>query len=284
MGKIFSTLDECKQAWEKAGGHGEKQDRIARNIRWLAYYGYLAKKQENAEAYLNPVAEEAVEFLAAQQVLTTKSTVIDIGSGTGGYSLAFAKHCAYVTAMDMDEASLRVLTKNAKQLGINNISTTEAMWENYTDDKKYSVAFSSMCPAICNYQELLKMEALAEESCCLVAVSRGSFDLHRKKLMELLAVKPVGGMTTEAIWYMNMLYLMGRNPGIKSRTDCYEYQLPIEEICTRNEVYFEIFGIPASRSGPVLRKYFDGVAEKGMVSDESHLNTALIYWKPDDQR
>ena len=51
---------------------------------------------------------------------------------------------------------------------------------------------------------------MTTEACCLIAVTRGSYDLHRKNLMELMGVRPGGGMTTEAIWYYEMLYLMGR--------------------------------------------------------------------------
>ena len=136
-----------------------------------------------------------------------------------------------------------------------------------------------MCPAICDYDELLRMQALSEYACGIIAVTRGSFDRHRKRLMELLAVHPTGGMMTEALWYYESLYLSGKQPNVQSYSAHYEYEIPIEEACRRNEIYFEIFDIPAEASRPVLRDYFASQAKDGMVPDETQLNTALISWR-----
>jgi SAM-dependent methyltransferase len=212
-------------------------------------------------------------------VIDKSSTVLDIGCGMGGYTLPLAKRCATVAALDMDGASLAVLQAHAEQLGFDNVNCIKTMWERYELNDKYSFVFSAMCPAICNYDELLKMESLAAEACGLVAVTRGSYDLHRKHLMGLLSVKPEGGMTTEAGWYYEMLYLMGRQPDVKNWSLHYEYSLPIEDACRRNEAYFEIFGIAPERSRPVLRQYFEEKATDGLVYDESHLNKALITWR-----
>ena len=97
--------------------------------------------------------------------------------------------------------------------------------------------------------------------------------------MRLLSVNPTGGMTTEALWYYEILYLMGRQPNVTSWTQHYEYELPVEEACRRNEMYFRIFGIPEEISRPILINYFTEHSEDGMVYDESHLNFALIFWK-----
>ena len=43
------TLEECKAAWAAVGHPGTKAERIARNAKWLSFYGYLAGK-ENVDA------------------------------------------------------------------------------------------------------------------------------------------------------------------------------------------------------------------------------------------
>ncbi len=47
----------------------------------------------------------------------------------------------------------------------------------------------------------------------------------------------------------------------------------------RNERYFEIFGIAATDSRPILTRYFQSIAKDGLVADETQLNTALITWR-----
>jgi len=277
---MFQTIEECRSAWEAAGKHGTKSERIARNQKWIQYYQGVAQTQKDSLADRDPHAEEVVRGLTEAGWLTRGDSVFDIGAGTGKYALAFAKNAGQVTALEMDEASLCVLKSHAEQLGLTNIQCELGMWEAYQPNERFAVAFSSMCPAICDYDELLKMESIATRTCCLVAVTRGSYDLHRKKLMQLLCVKPEGGMTTEALWYYEMLYLMGRQPDVKNETRHFEYTLPVDEACQRNEAYFQIFGIPAAQSRPVLHEYFNERAENGLVYDETHLNTALICWRP----
>lgn len=278
--RIFTTLDECRKAWEDTGSYGKISDRIERNKSWIQYYSYIAQQQENCEVSFNEHAEEVADYLAENGWLRKETTVLDIGSGTGSYSMSFAKRSRKVSAFDMDSASLAVLKNNADKLGLSNIECIEGMWETYTPQKIFSLTFSSMCPAICTYDELLKMEAMTKDVCCLIAVTRGSYDLHRKSLMQMLEVRPVGAMTTEALWYYEILYLMGRQPDVRNWTRHFEYDLPVEEACRRNEVYFQIFGIPVEQSRPILREYFNEKADAGYVHDISHLNTALICWKP----
>jgi SAM-dependent methyltransferase len=276
---MFDSLESCTDAWKRAGNHGGKQERIERNLRWMRYYAYVCEHQPHADASVDSHAANAVNTLFRQGFLTPQSAVLDIGSGTGTYALAFASRCAEVTALDMESSSLKMLGGHAAQLGLKNIICEESMWENYRPNRTFAFVFSSMCPAICDYDELLRMESLSECACGVIAVTRGSCDLHRKHLMELFHVRPTAGMTTEALWYYETLYLAGRQPNVQSWSAHYEYAAPVEEACRRNEVYFEIFGIPAEKSRPVLQEYFASQAAGGLVRDETHLNTALVSWQ-----
>ena len=275
---MFQTLEDCADAWKAAGQHGSREERIARNLLWTRYYAGLTCKQSGENATISPRAAETVDRLFREGLLTPESTVLDIGSGTGDFTLAFAARCAHVTALDMDAVSLAVLAADAAQLSFGNIVCETTMWESYTPKHTFSFVFSSMCPAVCDYDELTKMESLSTHGCGLVAVTRGSYDLHRKKLMQLLNVHPTGGMTTEALWYYEALYCAGRHPSIASSSFHAAYETPLEDVCQRSALYFAIFGIPAKTSLAVIRPYFESIAKNGMVADETQLNTALIHW------
>ena len=274
---MYLTLEECAAAWEAAGGHGTKEERIARNARWIPFYSYVAQGQLQSSAGPDPHAREVARILNDAGILESDGTLLDLGCGTGGFSLAFAEQGIEVTAVDMDHPSLMVLRNRAKANGLK-IETERAMWEQYNPKTKFDVVFSSMCPAICDYQELLRFEGMGGKYGCLIAVSRGSYDKHRKQLMQELGATPKG-MTTEAMWYYNMLYLMGRQPNVRNFTRHFEYQAPIEKLVEQNKVYFEIFGISPGESEPKLREYYERHAVDGMVPDESHINTQLIWWE-----
>lgn len=275
---MFDSLDDCVDAWARAGNHGSKDERIERNPRWMRYYAYIYERQRNAEASVDSHAADVVDTLFQQGYLAPESSVLDIGSGTGAYALAFASRCAEVTALDMEPTSLVILQEHAAQLGLHNINCQEGMWETYRPNRTFSFVFTSMCPAICDYEELCRMESFSERACGIIAVTRGSYDLHRKRLMELLNARSPAGMTTEALWYYESLYLAGKQPNVRSWANQYAYDISMEEACRRNEVYFEIFGIPAEQSRPLLQQYFTSQAKNGLVSDETRLNAALISW------
>ena len=274
------TLEECKAAWAAVGHPGTKAERIARNAKWLSFYGYLAGK-ENVDA---PEAHwrirEVVETLKREGVISAETTLLDIGAGTGAFSLPLCNTCAEVTALEMERASVALLKQRAEKRGIDNLHTVNAMWENFEPEQKYDVTFSSMCPAICDYEELLRMEGMTKSTCCILAVAKGSVDLHRQKLMrEIFKITPSGGMNSEASWYYDMLYLMGRQPNVKTFSRISKSRLPVEYLVERNKIYFQIFDISPEQSEPILREYYSRVGVDGMVEDETCINNALIWWK-----
>lgn len=275
---MFLTLEECIQAWEKAGQYGTKEERVARNARWIPFYSYLAEPQLSSTAPADLYAQAAAQALESAGILRRDVTVLDVGAGTGRFSLAFGALGARVTALDMDAPSLAVLMNRAKANRIPNMEIERGMWELFQPKDKYDVVFSAMCPAICDYDELLRMESMAHDACALIAVTRGSYDLHRKTLMRELDVHPAG-MTTEALWYYNTLYLMGRQPNVKTFTQRQEYTVPIDMAVERDKIYFEIFGLNPAQSEPKLRAYYEKLCQNGVISDISHINTALIWWK-----
>lgn len=272
------TLENCEKLWDEAGRHGSKHERMERTKRWEPYYSYLAQKTL-AAATAEMIADPPfVTHLVKDGVLTQDSTVLDIGAGMGTYALPFAKVCREVTALDPVGACLNVLWHKAAHYNLTNISCTHDFWENYSPDKTYDVTFSSMCPAICNVEELRRMESMTAHTCCLVAVQRGSYDLHRKAMMAGLQIKPQGGMTTEAIHYINALYLMGRQPNVKFQESRRTSRVAAETVLEQYPVYFEIFGVSKEHSIPFLEKYLAEQAVDGCLEDESYLRQALIYW------
>ena len=276
---MFDSLESLARAWEHAGSHGDEKTHIERNARWLPYYSFLATGREEASAAIDPHAEEIAQTLLARGLIASGESALDIGSGTGGFTHAFASHGLRVTALEMDERSLRVCEAQAEQLSLPPIQYQNEMWETFRPKEKFDFVFTSMCPAICNYEELLRMESYANRACGIIAVTHGSYDLHRKRLMELFHVRPQGGMTTEALWYYEALYLEGRQPDVQSFSRMFAYETPLDEAIERNERYFEIFGIPARESRGILSEYFAPIAKDGLVQDETLLNTALLSWR-----
>lgn len=273
-----AELERACAEWAEEGRHGTVEERVARSRRWLAYYDMMAKRQGdawNAEG----VPSEIAEYLARKGYISERLSVLDIGAGCGSYTLPLAQRSAWVRALDLSAQSLLVIRRRAQRAGIGNILCAQAAWERFIDEQSYGFVFSAMCPAICNYDELRRMEKLSRGYCALVTVARDSYDLHRRELMRRLDVRPSGGMATQAQRYLDILGLMGRKPEMASYTVHEEYDRDPEEFCQTNAVYLGLFGIDPAKASEGIRAYRDEVVADGVIHDVTHLNLALITWK-----
>ena len=68
------------------------------------------------------------------QQVSPGQTLIDVGAGGGRLALPLALHCESVTAVEPSESMVDVLESQARQHGINNVSTVHARWEDAVVD------------------------------------------------------------------------------------------------------------------------------------------------------
>lgn len=272
------TLEDCARQWDEAGQHGSVSERMERTRQWFPYYSFLAESMESVPYALPEVPSPFADFMCREGILRETDTLLDIGAGMGGFALEFSRHCRSVTALEPNEDCLKLLSRRAKKCGVENVLPVEGFWEEYSPQEPFDITFSSMCPAICNVEELKKMEAMTRRTCCLVAVMRGSFEKHRRAMMQELGIRPQGGMTTEAIHYLNALYLMGRQVNLKCITTRTSYRIPVNRVMEQYPIYFRIFGIPTQDSIVFLENYLQRNAVNGFLEDEVQLNQTLIYW------
>lgn len=84
--------------------------------------------------------------------------VLDIGCGTGVYTLRIAKDALYVDGLDSSQEMLKLLNEDAKTLNITNITTYLSTWDAYKLPKEiYDIAICTMSPALKNSEDFQKM-------------------------------------------------------------------------------------------------------------------------------
>ena len=279
------TLDESIAYWGDAGRFGSKDERIARGKLWLPYYSHLAKDAIGKPYSASEQATRVVDFMLRENIISAGDTLLDIGAGMGNYSVELARLCSSVTALDMNKDCLDALKYRASQCSLSNIHCINAPWEEYREGEKFDITFSAMCPAICNQEELLRLESMTRHTACILTVTRGSYEKCRMELMRRLPLKKPGGMVTEALHYYNVLYLMGRQPNVECWSEHFQTTASVEKLIDRYAVYLKIFGIDEAESVPLMRDFFAEKAVDGMVEDECQMNYALIYWSvPDNEK
>ena len=73
--------------------------------------------------------------------------VLDIGCGTGMYTLRIAMRARQVFALDISGRMLQILEEDAARLGLPNIQSVRCDWKDYSPLPPCDAVFSSMSPA-----------------------------------------------------------------------------------------------------------------------------------------
>ncbi len=102
------------------------------------------------------------EALESLHVEFQNKTLLDIGCGTGVYTLHLAKKCLHVEAIDSSKEMLELLKEDAKKLKLKSINTQHTNWESFTCRDIYDYALCTMSPAIRDDNDLEKMTKCAK--------------------------------------------------------------------------------------------------------------------------
>jgi SAM-dependent methyltransferase len=73
-------------------------------------------------------------LLRLKSEVTTQTTILDIGAGTGRFALALAPQVKHITAVEPSAAMLGYLRQDASALGLTNISCVQTTWQNAPSD------------------------------------------------------------------------------------------------------------------------------------------------------
>ena len=111
---------------------------------WNARSRTFPRFEEGDSTYeagmLRRAAENGVDFNGKR--------VLDVGCGSGMYTLRLARMAQSVTAVDVADEMLRLLCQDAAAMNISNITTVCSGWDDFSTDQRFDIVFASMTPAI----------------------------------------------------------------------------------------------------------------------------------------
>ncbi|NLV97746.1 MAG: class I SAM-dependent methyltransferase [Desulfovibrionales bacterium] len=87
--------------------------------------------------------------------------ILDVGSGSGMYTIRLARAAASVVAVDISDEMLRILEEDARQQHIHNITCVHSSWDDFSLEQTFDVVFASMTPAIDNDESSDKLMTFA---------------------------------------------------------------------------------------------------------------------------
>ncbi len=82
-------------------------------------------------------------FLRLRGEVTSQTSVLDIGAGTGRFTLALAPQARYITAVEPNAAMLDYLRHDASEQGLSNISYVQSTWQDAPNDLHADIVICS---------------------------------------------------------------------------------------------------------------------------------------------
>ena len=106
-------------------------------------------------------------YLRLCQVITPQKTVLDVGAGTGRFTLALASHVKHITAVEPSAAMLNYLQRDASEQGLTNISLVQTTWQDAADDLQADTVICShvLYPIMDIVPFLTKLQAATRNTC-----------------------------------------------------------------------------------------------------------------------
>jgi ubiquinone/menaquinone biosynthesis C-methylase UbiE len=106
--------------------------------------------EDNYEAgVMKRIKAHGVDFRGA--------SVLDVGCGSGMYTIRIAREAARVKALDISDVMLDILRQDAEARGLHNIDYLRSEWMDYDGDETFDIVFCSMTPAIQSEESRLKL-------------------------------------------------------------------------------------------------------------------------------
>ena len=212
-------------------------------------------------------------YAVLSHVLTSDSTLLDIGAGPGSFTIPFAQHIKSVTAIEPSKGMVAVLKENAKELGVENFNIIEEMVQDLPQDGSFDSQFDVVAISLVLWMfpdvwpRILQMEQYSKGYCAIVA---GIPDWKNPREASKSDVQEF------QILY-NMLLSQGRFPNV-SVIDYKCERMVEDEIECRKIIYEQYEGDLTPEAEEQIRKEVIARSKdnKCLISSRS----AVIWWNP----
>lgn len=122
------------------------------------FWDTMAKRYPHFnDASMSKDVQTILSWAEQKGVVYKNASVLDIGSGTGTFSIPLALLGAHVTAIDPSSKMLEILHEDALNVGVSSITTSQSDWNAFEVTEPYDIVIASMTPAIHDTPTITKM-------------------------------------------------------------------------------------------------------------------------------
>jgi SAM-dependent methyltransferase len=108
-------------------------------------------------------------YQRVRQRVSAQDSILDVGAGTGRFTLALAPFARQVLALEPNAAMLGYLREEIKERGVRNVTLTQTRWEDASADARADIVICShvLYPLLNIVPFLQKLDLASEQACYL---------------------------------------------------------------------------------------------------------------------
>jgi SAM-dependent methyltransferase len=213
-------------------------------------------------------------------------SILDIGCGTGIYTLPLAREAAMVSGLDDSEAMLSRMVEAASAAGIQNVGPVTASWKTLDPaahglEKAFDIAWVSMSPAVQTLPDFEKMEQCARAWCVYIGWGKKRKNNLMEEIFELNDL-PFGPPPGAAAAY-DILVRAGRTPCFPRFFEAtWEWKGTVEDALEEMAGFIEMHGCrPRHRD---IEEVLSRCQRDGRVCHTTEVEEGLMVWPVQQKR
>ena len=276
----------CGEQWKEAMAHTENFSAEIRSKR--AVDSHADRTVESFEKGMGSSAErveDTMKRLEERGYRKMDMTVLDVGGGTGTFTLPFAREYRQVDTLDISVPMQQRIREKAAKEQLENIRYLCKNWHTLDVEregmkKQYALVLSSItCRGIYNAETLHKMNQCSRGGCCLLTWAGQSRSSHGKNLQEIIlgrTLETAGG--NDIIFPFQMIYHMGGRPDLNYSRVAWsrgmEPEEAVSEICSS---YWRFADITEGKKEEIRSYVYEHLEEGRFVERVEHLIGIMVW-------
>lgn len=245
----------------------------------LSFHHGMGQSLERVDATL--------ERISSRGYLQPGYTALDIGAGTGAFTIPLAHRLSWVTSLDISEKMQQFTRDRTADEGLKNINFVLENWRTLDLDgmnmrEAFDLVICSINPrGVCNFDTLMKMNRASRGGCCLtVLAGRGRSNGHGAALQKLILGRELGSEGgNDVIFPFNLIYFLGGQPDLNYTKLAWEKRVPpdsaVEMICFN---YWRFADITDRIRGQIRDYVFSHLDGEGLFVESFEQPLGIMVW------
>ena len=225
---------------------------------------------------------KVIDLVRSRGVVMQHATVLDIGCGTGIFSLPLAREAGMVTGLDDSPRMLGRMSDVASSHGLKNVRCVKGSWKTidiseFAFRKAFDIVWVSMSPAVQTRQDFERMEQCARQWCVYIGWGRKRINPLMEEIFNLheLRFGPPPGVGAA----YEILRRTGRTPSLDYFETSWDSAESVEDTLEEMVGFVEMHGGRARRD--VIEKVLTRHARNGRVPQTTDVEEGLMVWRPE---